>query len=278
MNLNNHKLILTILSAFCFVLIFISALKNPIFTPLRTAVGYVLLPVQMGVNKGGGAIYNYMEENAKLRMTYEENIELKKEIDRLTEENTILQENNMELDRLRDLYSLDKEYNMYDKVGARIIAKTDGNWFRVFRIDKGIKDGIKVDMNVMAQGGLVGIVTDVGTSYSTVRSIIDDVSRVSAMNINTNDLCIVSGDLKLYEEGKLKLSDIKADADIKDGDKIVTSNISTKYLPGILIGYAENIELDSSKLTKSGFLIPAADFDTMSEVLVITDLKENFQE
>ena len=62
--------------------------------------------------------------------------------------------------------------------------------------------------------------------------------------------------------------------DLKDGDRIVTSNISSKFLPGILIGYAADITTDQSRLTKSGYLIPAAHFDSLQEVLVITTLKE----
>ena len=55
------------------------------------------------------------------------------------------------------------------------------NWFSTFTIDKGSKDGIAADMNVMAGSGLVGIVTEVGPTWAKVRSIIDDSSNVSAM-------------------------------------------------------------------------------------------------
>lgn len=78
--------------------------------------------------------------------------------------------------------------------------------------------------------GLVGIVTDVGANYATVRSIIDDSSRVSAMAQQSGDSCIVAGDLQLFKEGRLKLSYMEKDDDIKDGDMIVTSNISGKFL------------------------------------------------
>ena len=120
----------------------------------------------------------------------------------------------------------------------------------------------------------MGIVTDVGAHYATVRSIIDDVSRVSGMAQQSGDTCIVSGDLTLFGEGRLRLSNIAENGDLKDGDRIVTSNISSKFLPGILIGYAADITTDQSRLTKSGYLIPAAHFDSLQEVLVITTLKE----
>lgn len=77
-----------------------------------------------------------------------------------------------------------------------MIGKGTSNWFNTFTIDKGSKDGIKVDMNVIAGSGLVGIVTDVGKNYAVVRAIIDDTSNVSGMILSNNDNCIVSGNLK----------------------------------------------------------------------------------
>ena len=272
---NNTKYFLFGLSLLCVCMIGITTIKGSILNPLRTAVGYVLVPIQSGVNRVGGGLYNELSSVGKLKTALAENETLKTRVDELTEENTRLRSEQFELERLRSLYELDQEYMQYHKIGARIIAKDSGSWFSVFRIDKGSDDGIKEDMNVIAGGGLVGIVTDVGANYATVRSIIDDSSRVSAMAQQPGDSCIVAGDLQLFKEGRLKLSYMEKDDDIKDGDMIVTSNISGKFLPGILVGYATDITVDyNDNLTKSGYLIPAARFDRLQEVLVITDLKD----
>ena len=272
---NNTKYFLFGLSLLCVCMIGITTIKGSILNPLRTAVGYVLVPIQSGVNRVGGGLYNELSSVGKLKTALAENETLKTRVDELTEENTRLRSEQFELERLRSLYELDQEYMQYHKIGARIIAKDSGSWFSVFRIDKGSDDGIKEDMNVIAGGGLVGIVTDVGANYATVRSIIDDSSRVSAMAQQSGDSCIVAGDLQLFKEGRLKLSYMEKDDDLKDGDMIVTSNISGKFLPGILVGYATDITVDyNDNLTKSGYLIPAARFDRLQEVLVITDLKD----
>lgn len=272
---NNTKYFLFGLSLLCVCMIGITTIKGSILNPLRTAVGYVLVPIQSGVNRVGGGLYNELSSVGKLKTALAENETLKTRVDELTEENTRLRSEQFELERLRSLYELDQEYMQYHKIGARIIAKDSGSWFSVFRIDKGSDDGIKEDMNVIAGGGLVGIVTDVGANYATVRSIIDDSSRVSAMAQQSGDSCIVAGDMQLFKEGRLKLSYMEKDDDIKDGDMIVTSNISGKFLPGILVGYATDITVDyNDNLTKSGYLIPAARFDRLQEVLVITDLKD----
>ena len=94
------------------------------------------------------------------------------------------------------------------------------------------------------------------------------------MDERTKDLCIVEGDITLMDSGIVKLSRIKTNAQMQSGDKVVTSNISSKYLPGLLVGYVKDITTDDSGLSKSGNLIPAADFDHLTDVIVITTTKE----
>lgn len=273
MESKRSKYILIALTVFCVLLIGMTSIHDEWLTPLRTGVGYFLIPVQSGVNSVGSAIYDEVVDYAKLKDAMVENKDMKDLITQLTEENTRLQSEEFELKRLRELYNLDQQYGQYTKVGARVIANDSSNWFQVFRIDKGSKDGIAVDMNVVAGGGLVGIVTDVGANYATVRSIIDDSSRVSGMAMQSGDSCIVAGDLTLFKEGRLRITNVLKESDLKDGDKIVTSNISSVFLPGILVGYASDVTNDTNNVTKSGYLIPAAQFDSLQEVLVITQLK-----
>ncbi|MGN1176245.1 MAG: rod shape-determining protein MreC, partial [Roseburia sp.] len=158
---------------------------------------------------------------------------------------------------------------------ANVIGKDSGNWFNTFIIDKGSKDGIEKDMNVLAGSGLVGIVTEVAPNYAKVRSIIDDTSSVSGMDLSTSDNCIVHGSLqKMNENQEIEFSDLKdSDNQVQAGDQVVTSYISDKYLQGILIGYIKDIRTDSNNLTKSGTITPVVDFEHIQEVLVILDKK-----
>lgn len=274
METKRSRYILLGLTLLCVFLIGVSSLREGIMDPLRTGVGYLLVPIQSGVNAVGAGIYKDLADYGKLKTALSEKEELEQKVGELIEENNRLQAGQQELNRLRELYQLDQEYMQYETIGARVIAKDSGDWFQVFRINKGSEDGVQVDSNVIAGGGLIGIVTDVGANYATVRSIIDDLSRVSAMGLRTGDKCIVAGDLTLYRDGRLNITNITKDGDIQDGDQIVTSNISSKFLPGILIGYAADVTIDSERLTKSGYLIPAADFDDLQEVLVIMETKE----
>ncbi|MCF0129707.1 MAG: rod shape-determining protein MreC [Pseudobutyrivibrio sp.] len=206
-----------------------------------------------------------IKENEELRLIIEE---LNDKLDK----NKVKQK---ELESLQNLYKLDQTYYDYETTGARIIAKGTSNWFNTFTIDKGSNDGIKPDMNVIADGGLIGIVVDVGVNYSVVRSIIDDTSNVSATISSTEDNCIVSGSLlTMSEENMILFADLDDDNSVAIGDAVVTSNISDKYMPGLLIGYISYIQNDPNDLTKSGKITTVADFKHLSDVLVIMEVKE----
>lgn len=267
------KLVLTILTAVCVVLIILSFTTDAVSGPLHYVTG-VITPIQSGMNAIGTWISDkgeYLFHTTDLRS---ENAGLQKKVDELTAENSNLLQNQDEYERLKDLLDLKDEYSNYPTIAARIIAKDSGNWFNVFTINKGSKEGIQEDMNVIADGGLVGIVTSVGSNWATVRSIIDDYSNVSAEISSTSDNCIIAGNLKLIDEGKISLVKLTdADNKVTVGDKVVTSEISNRFLPGILIGYVSEIGMDSNNLTKSGSITPVVDFRHLHEVLVITQLK-----
>ena len=129
-------------------------------------------------------------------------------------------------------------------------------------------------MNVMAGGGLCGIVTSVGDHFATVSTIINDGQYVSAMTTHSVDSFIVAGDLTLYTEASLALQHIPLTADVRPGDTVVTSTISDVYLPGLLIGHVASVQTDPNQLSRTGVLRPVTDFDHMDTVLVITTLKE----
>ncbi|MDE6202237.1 MAG: rod shape-determining protein MreC [Lachnospiraceae bacterium] len=269
------KYLLFILTLLCTGLIVITFNTNFLSEPVSAVGGSLIAPLQEGVSKAGSWIANRSEELVQIRSLLEENAELKAQIDELTMENIRLQQGRYELTNLRELYDLDAQYDEYEKLGARIIAKDSGNWFHSFVINKGSNDGLQIDMNVMAGSGLVGRIVDVGPNWSKVMSIIDDNAKTSGMVLSTSDNLIVCGDLELYADGLISFEKLIDSADrVVEGDKIVTSHISDKYLPGILIGYIFSINVDSNNLTKSGLITPAVDFEHLEEVLVVTQLKQ----
>ena len=273
------KYLLFILTIVCLLLVVLTFNTTIFSGPLGTVAGYVVVPFQDGLSKIGSWLNDRKEELVEIRDLLAENEKLKQQIADLTIEITGLQQDKYELNNLRELYQLDSQYDEYDKIGARIIARDAGNWYSSFVIDKGYEDGIAENMNVMAGSGLVGIVVDVGPNWAKVTSIISDNVNVSGKVLSTSDDLMVSGNLELMEEGVISFIQlIDKENKVVEGDKIVTSSISDKYLPGILIGYINSISDDSNNLTKSGWVTPAVDFEHLEEVLVITQLKQTIEE
>lgn len=270
----SQKFILSALTVVCFALIAVSFFTDKLTAPVQNVLSYVITPLQKGINGMGLWLTDKADYFATIDELRQQNEELKAELDNVKEKNLVLVQDQIELNNLRELYALDNKIPGYDKVAARVIGKGSGNWFSTFTIDKGSRDGILVDMNVICGNGLVGIVTDVTDNTATVRSIIDGNSNVTGMLVTSSDTCNVRGDLELMDSGYIHLEYMQKDVDVSDGDMIVTSNISDKYIQGILIGYVKNITEDANSLTQSGYLVPAVDFERLTEVLVIMQLKK----
>ena len=251
-----------------------AALQRP-SASLRRMGTNLLVPLQKGVNEVGGYLTRLSdgfrsnqalaEENRTLRVTADT---LRQELDRYE----LLED---ETRRLEALLDLREEYPRYQMTTAVVIAKDPGSWYSRFIVDKGSADGVEVDMNVLANGGLFGIVTEVGQHWARVRSIIDDESNVSAMAFSTSETCTVTGSLLDMAQGTINFYGLRDNEDVvREGEKIVTSNISEKYLPGFTIGYINTVAKDANNLTKSGTITPSATFDTLKEVLIVLEKKQ----
>ncbi|MCD8149488.1 MAG: rod shape-determining protein MreC [Clostridiales bacterium] len=274
------KYILLIMSIFCLVIIGCSVKLSFSGTAANTVIGYVIIPMQKGINQVGAFLNDMRDNFVSKQELQEENEALEEQVASLQEELNQVQIDREELEQLQELYDMDQTWSDYDKVAASVIGKDSGNWFSTFLIDKGTNDGVSEGMNVIADGGLVGIVTDVGPNYATIRSIIDDSSNVSCKDLSTGDLMIVSGDLQsMNEAGLITFSDLNdTDDEAVVGDQIVTSNISDLYLPDIPVGYVTELSLDSNNLTKSGTIATIVDFQHLEKVFVILETKESITE
>ena len=269
---SRHILVCLIFACIAMIALTLTSLLPVV--PLQQAGGIAIVPLQNGINHVGTWLTGQASGFQNVKELSAENKELKARVDELEAENTTLAREQDELKRLRELYQLDGDFSQYEKIGANVIAKESGNWFHQFTINRGSNDGIAVDMNVVSGSGLVGIVTQVGSNWAIVRSIIDDASNVSGMTATTLDTCIVYGDMSAMEDDRLPFGQMNTENEIIAGEKIVTSNISDKYLEGILIGYIMEVDEDSNRLTKTGYIVPAVDFAHLQEVLVIKQTKD----
>lgn len=270
------KHLLAVMTLFCVSCIVATFASGAATAPLQELAGLVVVPFEKSINRIGQLLSVTRQSLKDKQELISANEELQSQIDNLTQQNNKLIQDQGELLRLRELYKLDAEYADYPKVAARIISKDPGNWYDTFMINKGSNDGIRVDNNVIAGKGLVGIVTEVGPGWATVRSIIDDSSSVSAMTVSTSDNCVITGDLELIDEGKLRFEQLyDQENKVTAGERIVTSNISEKYVEGLFIGYVNDVEQDSNNLTKTGTIVTPVDFQHLKDVFVITVNKQD---
>lgn len=270
------KHLLAVMTLFCLCSIVATFASGVTSAPLQEAAGIIVVPFEKSISQIGlwlGSVRDNFRDKQELLA---ENEELKAEIDGLTTQNNKLIQDQTELTRLKQLYNLDEEYSDYPKIAAQIISKDPGNWYDTFMINRGSNDGLRVDNNVIAGKGLVGIITEVGPAWATVRSIIDDSSNVTGMAVSTSDNCTVEGDLELIDEGKLRFSQLyDQENKVTVGERIVTSNISEKFVEGLFIGYVSEVVQDSNNLTKTGTIVTPVDFRHLKEVFVLTQNKQD---
>ncbi len=263
------------LALLCFVLVVLSFKFSDSFRSVKTTVGNIVTPMQKGINSIGSYLSDKLDYFTSKGDLIAENEALKKRIDELSYDNKILAGENSNLENYRELFKLDKKYPDYPKVAATVVSRDGNNWFHLFTIDKGTADGVDVDMNVISGNGLVGIVSEAGEHYAKVRAIIDDKSNVSAMFEKTGETCMVKGNMESIFNGYIDVEMISNNAKIKDGDEVVTSHVSDKYLQGISVGYVSDIKEDEATMTKTAHLTPVVSFDQLETVLVITQLKDS---
>lgn len=226
--------------------------------------GRIITPVQRGFYTSGEFFKNTFKSLYDLRNLKTENETLKTEVEELKQQNMQLIQMALENNRLRSLLEFKDENTQFEYVGASVTGRDPGNWYDVYTINKGSKDGIEVNDAVIAgHGYLVGKIIEVGTNYSKLMAIIDERSSISIIVNRTRDMGIVSGN-----SDSDVIAIMELEADIVKGDDIITSDYST--LPkGLYIGKVKSVEKQERKLQKVVAIEPSVDFKRLEEVFVI---------
>jgi len=232
-------------------------------------VDYVYSPVQKGLAYIAKNVQDTLGYFNNAKMITDENNTLKTKILELEEKNRKLAGFEYENQRLRDILDVKGKYENYSMLTCRIIAKESGNWFNIFTIDKGTSEGINYNMAVVTPKGIAGQVVSASPFSSKVMSIIDSGSSVSGRLSKTRDLVILRGDLKLKDNGLIKMLYIPVSAQIADGDIIETSGIGGIYPPGIMVGKIKNVDNEKPKALRYAVVEPAVDFKKLEEVIVL---------
>ena len=234
----------------------------------------VLTPLRAGANaltNQAEQMYNYMFRYEALQA---ENEALKSQIAQMEEDNRQADSIQRENDRLRDLLELKKNNPDYELVGGYIIARSSTDWTSAFTVDCGSSQGIEVGMvAITANGEVVGLVTEAGSNYCTVKTILDSSLEISATIASSGYSGMVQGAYTAADAGYLRMNYLPSTAVIRNRDQVVTAG-STVYPRNLILGYVVGVGMDDASVAKFARVEPAAKIDSLEQVFILTDFDQ----
>lgn len=212
---------------------------------------------------------NYYRDTTALE---EENAALKKRLAEMEATIRQAEQDSAENDRLKKLLGLQSQRPdlTSDLQAAMVTEHTVTNWTSTLTINKGTNLDIEVNDCVISEtGALVGLISEVGTNWATVLTLVDTDTALGAQVFRTGDLGLAQGNFSLMGKNRLRLEYLPADCDLLGGDLVVTSGLGNYYPAGLVIGSVEEVQVDDSGATSYAVLEPAVEFDALAEVFVI---------
>ena len=233
---------------------------------LERLIAEALSPFQKAASAVTSFFVNSWEFFGDIRNVYRDNQGLRAELDKYTGMDLLMLEIQQENVRLRALLQF-QEAVAHQVMPAQVIGRNPSSWFSTLTIDKGSKHGIKVDMPVVTNQGLVGKIVDVQPSHAKVQLIISTSSGISAIVQRTRDNGVLVG--LANPRGYTRITRLHQYADIQEGDVIISSPLTGIFPKGLSIGRVVEVYDDPVSLERSALVLPEVDFDRLEEVLII---------
>ena len=231
----------------------------------------------MPIQNGFTYLKNKMSGNdsffADMDTLKSENEDLKKKNSELEQSLRELEIIKAENDTLKEYVNLKDKYTDYTTVPADVINRDISNYSSTIIINVGSDDGIKEEMTVIADSGLVGHVISVTNSTAKVQTIVDTASAVTSKISTTEDTIVVQGTLE--DKSTLRANFIPTDAVGLQGDTVETSGIGGIYPKGIHIGTITEVVNTNNITDRYAIVQTAVDFNKLNTVLVITNTENN---
>ena len=231
----------------------------------------VLTPVRTGVSRltdQAEKLYDYM---FKFESISAENEHLKQQLAEIQDDarnaDAIAREN----ERLRALLELQAGNEAYVFQDGYIIGWSSNEWSSTITINRGTNSGIQKDMcAVTANGELVGLVSEVGTNYAVIKTVLDSSLEISATISGSGYNGMVKGGYSTESPDKLRMNYLPSDATIHIHDQVVTTG-STVYPRNLILGHVIDAGFDDTGVAKFALLEPAADIASLEQVFVVVD-------
>ena len=230
---------------------------------LEAATFGLFAEVQRGTTSVAGGVQDSWQNYFALQQVRGENDALRQEVARLRvqmQQERALAQQSRSLQELLDLRSAVE----LDTTAANVIGAGASPEFRTMTLDKGTSHGLKSDMAVISPTGVVGRIILPTPRASKLQLLIDRSAAAGAMIERTRAQGLVMG-----TGAGLRMDYVSGTADVKVGDRVVTSGIDGIYPKGFVIGQIESVEQGGGDYREI-VVRPAVDFATLESVLVVT--------
>ena len=239
---------------------------------LRNAAGSVTMPLK----KAAAAVVGWMETIYNTMYRYdllvEENQQLRSQIAELQEQARNYQEVFDENERLHVLLDFQEKHRSFDTESARIVSWDSSNYTSAFTVNKGEDAGIETGDSVITEYGvLVGQVTETGSNWATVRTVIDTGMSVGALVGVSGYAGMVVGEFSLMREGRTRITYLTGGGQIFKDDEVLTSGAGGTFPSGLLIGTVAAVMSEAGGQTTYGIVEPSCDLSSLSQVFIIKD-------
>lgn len=216
--------------------------------------------------------------DAVTNKTYDQ---LKEENEKLKQENADLRTQLVDYYQLRDenarlwkYYDIKKTHTDYEILPATVIRRDSNDDFYSFTADVGSANGVELQDPVITENGLIGFVSSVSSTSCRVTTILSPDTQAGAIDANTNENGIISGNTLHSDDNLTTLTKIDSSGEIEEGDIIVTSGLGGVYPADIIVGEVQSIEYDPYDTTKYAVVKPYEDIRTVTDVVVITSFDD----
>ena len=243
---------------------------------LGTTIGDVVVQAVLTPLRAGASALTDQAENIydyifKYEQLAAENASLREQLSQIQEDNRDAASIKRENDRLRELLELTKEHEDYELVDSYVISWDSTDWSYSFTINRGSRSGIEVGMCAITESGaVVGVISEVGSNYSVITSVLDSSLDISATIASSGYSGIVRGSYATGQEGMLRMDYLASAAVIRKNDQVVTAG-STVYPRNLVLGKIVDWDINDNGLAKYAILQPAADIDSLEQVFIITN-------
>lgn len=263
------KIIIAIVAVLFGMMLF-SASGNGIANIPRNLLTMITTPFQKGSAYVADATGKFFDKFLNASNISKENESLKKELSKLNHELIDYEKLKDENEQLKKVAGIKENYPDFETTTAFVISRDPNDRYSSFIIDKGTLQGVAVNDPVITSNGLVGIVTEVSQINARVQTVLSPEIDVSSYEIATKELGVISGENKLAQAGKCKMSILSEETKIKKGDMIVTAGSTGKFPKGLPIGRVDDIFTESHGFTMYATISPIEPIDKVVTVQVIT--------